>query len=182
MEKASHGNLPLLADEWLVCVNGTPYRMQLLEKGVLNINGTRQKFDFQRVDANSFSLILENISFTIFEQKPPATLEESHISVNGHNYRFTIEDRISQIRKSALTIQRDVVVSDTLRAPMPGLVVNVEVSEGVEVRVGQGLIVLEAMKMENEIRAAFAGRVKIIHVSRGKVVEKGEPLISLERN
>ncbi|MBI3006567.1 MAG: biotin/lipoyl-binding protein [Ignavibacteriales bacterium] len=65
---------------------------------------------------------------------------------------------------------------------MPGLVVNVEVKEGTRVTAGQGLVVLEAMKMENEIKASSSGTVRAIHVSPGRVVEKGEPLISLEHN
>jgi biotin carboxyl carrier protein len=63
---------------------------------------------------------------------------------------------------------------------MPGLVLRLEVSVGATVRAGQGLIVLEAMKMENEIKAGLAGVVKAIHVAPGQAVEKGAPLVELE--
>jgi len=62
---------------------------------------------------------------------------------------------------------------------MPGLVVRVEVSEGQVVEVGEGLVVVEAMKMENELRASHAGVVEQIHVSAGQRVEKGAPLVTL---
>jgi biotin carboxyl carrier protein len=64
-----------------------------------------------------------------------------------------------------------------LRAPMPGLVVRVEVAEGDVVQVGDGVIVMEAMKMENELRAAAAGRVSRILVTPGSAVEKDQVLV-----
>jgi biotin carboxyl carrier protein len=64
-------------------------------------------------------------------------------------------------------------------APMPGKVVRIEVAEGDTIKAGTGLIVLEAMKMENEIKSGASGSVTKIHVSVGKAVEKGEILISI---
>ena len=67
-----------------------------------------------------------------------------------------------------------------LKAPMPGLVVRVNVAVGDTVAAGQGLVVIEAMKMENELRAQAAGRVKSVLVTPGTAVEKGTILIELE--
>lgn len=67
-----------------------------------------------------------------------------------------------------------------VRAPMPGLVVRVMVAEGQRVEAGHGLVVVEAMKMENELRAARAGVVRRILTAAGKPVEKGDTLIELE--
>jgi len=64
-----------------------------------------------------------------------------------------------------------------LKAPMPGLVVRISVAEGQKVDAGTGLVVLEAMKMENELRAAAPAVVKAIRVNQGQAVEKGEVLI-----
>ena len=66
-----------------------------------------------------------------------------------------------------------------VRAPMPGLVVRVEVEEGDQVRPGQGLVIVEAMKMENELRAEVAGEVRAVHVRAGQTVEKDQALIDL---
>ena len=70
--------------------------------------------------------------------------------------------------------------SGTLRAPMPGLVVRVEVEPGQTVAAGAGVIVLEAMKMENELKAAGPARVKSIRVQPGEAVEKGQPLVEFD--
>jgi pyruvate carboxylase subunit B len=67
-----------------------------------------------------------------------------------------------------------------LVAPMPGLIVRVNAQVGDEVAAGQGIVVMEAMKMENELRAPAAGRVKAIHAGPGTAVEKGAVLVELE--
>jgi pyruvate carboxylase subunit B len=66
-----------------------------------------------------------------------------------------------------------------VRAPMPGLVVRVEVADGQPVDSGAGLVVVEAMKMENELRAPRAGVVQTVHVTAGQAVEKGVPLVTI---
>jgi biotin carboxyl carrier protein len=70
-------------------------------------------------------------------------------------------------------------VGGVIKAPMPGLVLVVEVEEGQHVEEGQGVVVLEAMKMENEIKAVAGGVVTAIHVGPGQPVEKGAPLITI---
>ena len=62
---------------------------------------------------------------------------------------------------------------------MPGLVVRVEVAVGDRVRPGQGLVIVEAMKMENELRAEAGGRVSAVHVAAGEAVAKDQVLIDL---
>lgn len=65
-------------------------------------------------------------------------------------------------------------------APMPGLIVRVNVAVGDSVQAGQGVVVMEAMKMENELRSSAPGTVKSVNVQPGKAVEKGTVLVELE--
>ena len=65
-------------------------------------------------------------------------------------------------------------------APMPGMVIKVEVAEGDVVQTGQGVVIVEAMKMENELKSSGAGRVTRVHVRRGDAVEKDQVLVDLE--
>ena len=67
-----------------------------------------------------------------------------------------------------------------LVAPMPGLIVRVNVEVGASVQPGQGLVVMEAMKMENELRAGSAGTVKAVRAFPGTAVERGAVLVELE--
>jgi pyruvate carboxylase subunit B len=66
-----------------------------------------------------------------------------------------------------------------VRAPMPGMVVRVEVAEGDQVSPGQALLIVEAMKMENELRAETAGRIRRVHVAAGEAVAKDQILVDL---
>jgi biotin carboxyl carrier protein len=102
------------------------------------------------------------------------------ISIDG--YRFTVEaldERARAIRELS-GAARKVAAAGHLKAPMPGLIVRVNVKEGEQVRAGQGLVVMEAMKMENELRATAAATVKRVVVSPGSAVEKGALLLEME--
>jgi biotin carboxyl carrier protein len=70
--------------------------------------------------------------------------------------------------------------SDVLKAPMPGLVLRVQVKPGDRVEPGAGLVALEAMKMENELKAQAAGVVKAVRVAPGEAVEKGQVLLEFD--
>jgi pyruvate carboxylase subunit B len=70
---------------------------------------------------------------------------------------------------------------DVLKAPMPGLVVRVPIKAGDTVSAGTGLVVLEAMKMENELKAPAAATVKAVRVAPGEAVEKGQVLLEFEK-
>ena len=67
-----------------------------------------------------------------------------------------------------------------LKAPMPGLVVRIQVQAGQAVAAGAGVVVLEAMKMENELRAPTAGTVRAVRVAQGEAVEKGQVLVEFD--
>lgn len=76
--------------------------------------------------------------------------------------------------------QRGRAGPERITAYMPGRVVEVLVEEGAEVEAGQGVVVLEAMKMENEIQAEHAGTIRKIFVQAGQAVEGGDPLFEIE--
>ena len=97
-------------------------------------------------------------------------------------YRFDVEaldERTSAIRELS-KLSSAAAGPAPLVAPMPGLIVRVNVKAGDTVGQGQGLIVMEAMKMENELRAQAAGTVKSVNVTPGTAVEKGTVLIEME--
>jgi biotin carboxyl carrier protein len=90
-----------------------------------------------------------------------------------------LDERTRHIRGLAGTtdVRRQ---ADVLKAPMPGLVVRVQVRAGDAVMADAGLVVLEAMKMENELKAAAPGVVKLVRVTPGEAVEKGQVLVEFE--
>jgi len=97
-------------------------------------------------------------------------------------YRFEVEaldERTRSIRDLSAASAAPSGPAPVL-APMPGLVVRVNVSPGDAVEAGQGVVVMEAMKMENELRATSSGKVKSVEVTAGTAVEKGTLLVALE--
>lgn len=102
------------------------------------------------------------------------------LSVGGFRLEVeALDERARAIRDLSRASERPAGPTQ-LTAPMPGLVVRVSVKDGERVRAGQGLVVMEAMKMENELKAASAGIVRKIAVSAGSAVEKGALLLELE--
>jgi biotin carboxyl carrier protein len=100
--------------------------------------------------------------------------------VNGSIYTSTISDKydrlIDQLGMKVGVAQH----SGDVKAPMPGLVVEVDVVVGQTVAKGDKVLILEAMKMENVIKAMGDGVVKAVHISKGTAVEKGQILIEIE--
>lgn len=102
------------------------------------------------------------------------------VKVNGKEYEVKIKTPLDQlVDEMGLEVASTQKVSD-IKAPMPGLVLNIAVKEGEEVDEGTPLLVLEAMKMENLIKSPGAGVVKSIEVTQGQAVEKGQLMISLD--
>ncbi len=104
-----------------------------------------------------------------------------HWALTLHGERIeadVVDERTRHIRSLVGETDRNHAVG-TVRAPMPGLVVRIPVKPGDYVRAGQGLVVLEAMKMENELKAPADGVVRAVHVSAGAAVEKGQALVEV---
>jgi pyruvate carboxylase subunit B len=100
--------------------------------------------------------------------------------LDGHRFDVDALDERTRAIRELTGASAEASGPAPLTAPMPGLIVRVNVQVGDEVAAGQGLVVMEAMKMENELRATAAGRVKTVIAAPGTAVEKGALLIELE--
>lgn len=105
---------------------------------------------------------------------------EYALDVDGWQFRAEAHDERTRAIRDLAAASRASAGPSPLHAPMPGLVVRVLVSVGDEVAAGQGLVVVEAMKMENELRASVAARVSAVRAVPGTAVEKGAVLVELE--
>jgi pyruvate carboxylase subunit B len=101
------------------------------------------------------------------------------LDIDGYTYLVEAIDERTRAIRDMTAKSAGVAGPAPLKAPMPGLIVRINVAAGDSVEVGQGLVVMEAMKMENELRASAAGIVKAVHVAAGAAVEKGTLLIEL---
>jgi pyruvate carboxylase subunit B len=99
------------------------------------------------------------------------------IEVDGVPHKVEVLDRAQDSARAAKKAAAGAAGPSPLKAPMPGLVVRVEVAEGDVVQAGQGVVIVEAMKMENELKAPAAGRVAAVKVKEGTTVERGQVLV-----
>jgi pyruvate carboxylase subunit B len=100
--------------------------------------------------------------------------------LDGFRYEVEALDERSRAIRELSGVSAAASGPAPLVAPMPGMIVRVQVQVGDTVQVGQGLVVMEAMKMENELRATSAGTVKAVHAQPATAVEKGAVLLELE--
>lgn len=134
--------------------------------------------EMQRVGSSAlFSLLYGGESYELVIEPDDSGYA---VTLQNRTYRVRVEDERTQLLRRLVTDRSAAAGPVVLRAPMPGLVVRIEVSEGQKVRAGDGVVVVEAMKMENEIRAPISGVVKKVAVRERQAVEKDETLVTLE--
>lgn len=134
----------------------------------------------QTSHAGHYSLLIGARSFDVYIQPVAAEDEDGAARVfeahlRGRVYRVRIADERAQTLAS-LAGGAHAAGDANIRAPMPGLVSNVLVAEGAEAQRGQAVIVLEAMKMENDLTAPRPGIVKSLRVAKGQTVNQGDLL------
>jgi biotin carboxyl carrier protein len=102
------------------------------------------------------------------------------LRIDGRRYSAQALDERTRAIQDLSAAAAGPVGPQPVKAPMPGLMVRIDVNVGDQVIAGQGVAAMEAMKMENELRAPAAGRVKAVHVKVGQAVEKGALLVEFE--
>jgi biotin carboxyl carrier protein len=126
-------------------------------------------------DTGSYSLLLGYRSIPVVAHGPN---DELVLTLGAETWKARVEDEREALLAAALG-DRGRSGGGTLKAVMPGIVREVRVAAGDAVRKGQALLILEAMKMQNEIRADADGVVAELHVAAGTAVAKGTPLVTL---
>lgn len=157
---------------------------QSASRFTVTVNGVVHVVDAQRVGADMLLMMLTRAGGT-----EPVRRVEAAVATGRETGAFTIsvngQDVSVQLRAGGVNRHgRDAGATGSgpqrVLAPMPGKVVRVLVQPGDEVKPKQGLVVIEAMKMENELKAARAGRVRDVHVSEGQSVDAGAVLVIVE--
>lgn len=146
----------------------------------LEINGQPVELDQVRTGENSFHILHDQRSYNIEVLKADPVDKILSIRVNGNDYQLAVKDRFDLLlQKLGMNNLAATKVKD-IKAPMPGLVLDIKVESGQEVKEGDQVIVLEAMKMENILKAPGDGVVKEVKVKKGDAVDKNTVLIVME--
>jgi len=140
------------------------------------LNGQLVDFDFQHVRGSLYSLIIAGRSFAAHLERDEQGIELGH----GPNWlRLEVEDERAAILKQLARSEAGTAGTVDIKAPMPGLVVRLLVQKGESVKKGQSLVVIEAMKMENDVKSPADGIVTALHITERTAVEKNARLLTL---
>lgn len=146
------------------------------DKG-LTVNGNEINLDISTISAAEKHVLFNNKSFNVSLVELNKQERTCKIKVNGEVYEANVEDQFDQLLKQLGMDNLAASKVLDVKAPMPGLVLKVLVEEGSEIKKGDNLLVLEAMKMENILKSATDGLIKKIMVKQGDKVEKNQILI-----
>jgi acetyl/propionyl-CoA carboxylase alpha subunit len=165
--------------KYATTLNGKTYIIEINDDRRVIVDGVEYAVDFESVSGQPvYTLLLDGRSYEayVYEGQDIGAWE---VLLRGDLYAVLVEDerekRLRAAAGSAVAASGDF----SLRAPMPGLVVEVPVAEGQAVSAGDILVVLESMKMQNELKSPRAGVIARVRVRAGETVEQGQVMVTL---
>lgn len=155
------------------------YNIELIKDDIL-INDQPINWDLKALSDGTYSIISNNKSYVAVLENIDVENKTISLRVNQNVYTTQIQEPIDQLlAKMGLNMSATKKV-EPIKAPMPGLILKILVEPGQQLKKGDAVLILEAMKMENVFKASTDAVVKAIKTDVGKAVEKGEILVELE--
>ncbi len=158
-------------------IEGEEFLVGVRQDGSYTINGEPVHADIRRTGESRYSTLIDGRSSSLLVSGTAGTYR---VVAGSLGFDVNVEGERKRLMRSLGGPAAAVSARTEVRAPMPALVVRIEVKEGDTVDSGRGLIVLEAMKMENELKSPRKGTVTSIAVEHGKAVEKGQLLLVID--
>lgn len=167
-----------MTEHYYAEINDQEYKIEIISDKHVVINGEPYSFDFQVLrQLLSYSLLIEGDSYEINVYQDNGTWE---VLLRGKHFSVNVEDEREKHMRLAAGQGTVLEGAVTLLAPMPGLVIDIPAKEGQEVKEGDVLIILESMKMQNELRAPRDGKVSRIQAQLNDNVERKQALLVLD--
>lgn len=162
--------------KYITTVNNEMYTVEINREDEVVVNAETRLVDFHQNEANSIvSLIIDNQSYEVIVEERDGKYQ---VMISGNLYEVAVTDereqRLAQATGGMVTSGEIAILS-----PMPGLIVEVPVTVGQEVVAGQTVVVLESMKMQNELKSPRDGVVERVTVEPGQNVEQNKLLIAI---
>ena len=151
--------------------------IQKVDHELLNIDGSKQSYNLIRISKTEHHLLLDNRSYKIEIIAHDLVTGNLQLKINGRTLQGRLAYRIEQVLKS-MGMDSSKKVQKDIKAPMPGLVLDILVKADQKVEEGDDLIILEAMKMENALKAPQAGTIASVSVKKQDKVDKNQLLLS----
>ncbi len=142
------------------------------------IDGQKLPLDCSEISPGYFHIIKDHKSITAEVVNADFKKKEFEIKVQGKIHKVSFKDKMDLLLEKMGISSIDEGNLKDIKAPMPGLILDILVTPNQEVKKGDQLMILEAMKMENVLKASGDGTVKSVEVSKGQSVEKNQVLIN----
>jgi len=159
-----------------------------MEKYIIKVNESEfevdidalEALDMQKQHGTGYHVLKDHTAYTVQLLQTDFESRTLKLSVNGNSYTVAIMDSYDQLVKKMGLLSNTSQKDKNILAPMPGLIMDVMVEAGQEILEGTPLLVLSAMKMENQILSQGAGKIKSVEVRTGDTVDKGKLIIEME--
>lgn len=163
--------------KYVTTIDGKEYEIEVVDERHVRVGGRLLEVNFESVSGQPvYSLILDGKSYESYVYPGD---EDWQVLLRGRQFQVKVEDEREKRLKAAAGGGAAEGGEFHLKAPMPGLVVAIPVSEGQEVKKGQVLVILESMKMQNELKSPRDGTVSHIKAKAGESVEQKQVLLNL---
>lgn len=145
------------------------------------LNGDPVEWDLIETSHNGYHIIKNNRGYNVTVKQYNPETKTAVLSVNGNDYEVSIRDKNDLLlEKLGINAKSSAAIND-IKAPMPGMIIQVSAAEGVEIKKGDVILILEAMKMENVIKSPRDGKIKKVHIELKQTVEKNQLLVEFEK-
>jgi len=163
--------------KYVTTIDNKGFEIEVVDERHIRIGERLLEVDFESVSGQPvFSLILDGKSYESFVYQGE---EDWEVLIRGRQYQVKVEDEREKRLKAAAGGGAAEGGEFHLKAPMPGLVVAVLIDEGQDVKKGQVMLILESMKMQNELKAPRDGIMGRVRVKAGESVEQRQTLLSI---
>ncbi len=163
--------------KYITTINNVDYEVELLNDGKVTVNGKLYHVDYEEVSGhNLITLLVDGRSFEAHVSEDEFTWQ---VLMQGALYEAeVVDEREKRLREAAgyTTVSSGKFV---LKSPMPGLVVKMAVEEGQQVKTGDVLVILESMKMQNELKSPQDGVIGEVQVAQGDSVELKQAMLTI---
>jgi biotin carboxyl carrier protein len=162
--------------KYITTINGRKFEIEILSDGSVLVNGQPREVDFLALDPSLYSVIMNGVSHEVVIEE---TEGDYQVLFGGKLYEGEVLDERAQLMLSRSGGGAADTGEVSIRAPMPGLIVALPVEEGQQVKAGQTVVILESMKMQNELKCPRDGTVQRISVQAGQTVEQKKVLVTI---
>jgi len=166
-------------NEFAARINKSKYVIKFLEDNLISVNDYELQFSIKQISQTNYILSVKDKSFlcSVIENQN----SNFEISINGNLFRISTKslfaDRAEELIKEKSQSSSSGII---VKAPMPGLILKIKKNNGETVERGETVMILEAMKMENEIRAPIAGTIYFNSIKEGSSIEKNVKLFEIK--